>query len=140
MNFIRKIFLKLAERLGLSLQPKPVSVDDYSRVDEITLTATVANTVATLTLQDSDITIEGDSARAKYMQDFLDYYTGDLLDVAAEVALGTGDCIVKPHTDGKRLGVDIIKNSDFVVCESIGNDILACTAGWRRRRTILGSV
>ena len=76
-------------------------------------------------LQDSDITIEGDSARAWYMQEFLDYYTGGLLDVAAEVALGTEDCIVKPYTDGKRLGVDIIKNNDFVVCESIGNDILA---------------
>ena len=111
MNFIRKIFLKLAERLGLSLQPKPVSVDDYSDTTGISLTAVISNKLSTLTLQDSDITIEGDSARARYMQEFLDYYTGDLLDVAAEVALGTGDCIVKPHTDGKRLGVDIIKNS-----------------------------
>lgn len=126
MNFIRKIFLKLAERLGLSLQPKPVTADDYSDTAGISLTAVISNKLSTLTLQDSDITIEGDSARARYMQEFLDYYTGDLMDVAAEVALGTGDCIVKPYTDGKRLGVDIIKNSDFVVCESIGNDILAC--------------
>lgn len=126
MNFIRKIFLKLAERLGLSLQPKPVSVDDYSDTTGISLTAVISNKLSTLTLQDSDITIEGDSARARYMQEFLDYYTGDRLDMAAEVALGTGDCIVKPYTDGKRLGVDIIKNKDFVVCESIGNDILAC--------------
>ena len=126
MNFIRKIFLKLAERLGLSPQPKPVTADDYSDTTNISLTAVISNKLSTLTLQDSDITIEGDSARARYMQEFLDYYTGDLLDVAAEVALGTGDCIVKPYTDGKRLGVNIIKNSDFVVCESIGNDILAC--------------
>lgn len=126
MNFIRRIFLKLAEKLGLSLQPKPDVADDYSDVVNISLTATIANSLATLTMQDSDITIEGDSARARYMQDFLDYYTGSLMDVAAEVALGTGDCIVKPYTDGKRLGVDIVKNKDFVVCESIGNDILAC--------------
>lgn len=126
MNFIRKIFLKLAEKLGLSLQPKPVMTDDYSDTVNISLTAVIAGKLATLTLQDSDITIEGDSARARYMQKFLDYYTGDRMDVAAEVALGTGDCIVKPYTDGKRLGVDIVKNKDFVVCESIGNDILAC--------------
>lgn len=126
MNFIRKIFLKLAEKLGLSLQPKPAMVDDYSDTVNISLTAVIAGKLATLTLQDSDITIEGDSARARYMQKFLDYYTGDRMDVAAEVALGTGDCIVKPYTDGKRLGVDIVKNKDFVVCESIGNDILAC--------------
>lgn len=126
LNFIRKIFLKLAEKLGLSLQPKPAMVDDYSDTVNISLTAVIAGKLATLTLQDSDITIEGDSARARYMQKFLDYYTGDRMDVAAEVALGTGDCIVKPYTDGERLGVDIIKNDDFVVCESIGNDILSC--------------
>lgn len=126
MNFIRRIFLKLAGKLGLSLQPKPDVADDYSDTSNISLTAVIANKLATLTMQDSDITIEGDSTRARYMQDFLDYYTGDLMDVAAEVALGTGDCIIKPYTDGRRLGVDIIKNKDFVVCESIGNDILGC--------------
>lgn len=126
MNFIRRIFLKLAEKLGLSLQPKPDAEDDYSDTVNISLTATIANSLATLTMQDSDITIEGDSARARYMQKFLDYYTRDLMDVAAEVALGTGDCLIKPYTDGQRLGVDIIKNKDFVVCESIGNDILGC--------------
>lgn len=126
MNFIRKIFLKLAKKLGLSFQPKPLEADDYSDTVNISLTAVIANKLSTLTLQDSDITIEGDSARARYMQEFLDYYTGNLMDVAAEVALGTGDCIIKPYTDGRRMGVDIIKNKDFVVCESIGNDILSC--------------
>ena len=126
MNFIRRIFLKLAEKLGLSLQPKPDVADDYSDTANISLTAVIAQKLATLTMQDSDITIEGDSARARYMQDFLDYYTGGMMDVAAEVALGTGDCIIKPYTDGRRIGVDIIKNKDFVVCESIGNDILGC--------------
>ena len=92
----------------------------------ISVTAVIANKVATLAMQDSTITIEGESARAKFLQGFLDYYLGDRMDVAAEVALGTGDCIVKPYTDGKRLGVDIVKNGDFAVCESIGNDILSC--------------
>lgn len=126
MNFIQKIFLGLAKKMGLSLQAKPDTTDDYSDTTSISLTPTIANSLATLTMQDSDIAIEGDSARARYMQKFLDYYTGDRMDTAAEVALGTGDCIVKPYTDGNRLGVDIIKNSDFVVCESIGNDILSC--------------
>ena len=75
----------------------------------ISVTAVIANKVATLAMQDSTITIEGESARAKFLQGFLDYYLGDRMDVAAEVALGTGDCIVKPYTDGKRLGVDIVK-------------------------------
>lgn len=126
MGLVKRLFLKIAERLGLSLQPKPVERDDYSDTSSISLTAVIANKLATLTLQDSGITIEGESARARFMQEFLDYFLGERIDAAAEVALGTGDCIVKPYTDGRRIGVDIIKNRDFVVCESIGNDILAC--------------
>lgn len=125
-GFIKNIVLYLAKKMGLELQDKPLYRDDYSDMSSISLTAVIANKVATLTMQDSTITIEGESARAKFLQDFLDYYMGDRMDVAAEVALGTGDCIIKPYTDGKRLGVDIIKNRDFVVCESIGNDILSC--------------
>ncbi len=132
MTLFQNIIVKLAERFGLQLQTKPPAVDDYSEVfnkdrsAKISLTAVIAGKLATLSMQDSDITIEGESARARFMQTFLDYYLGDRMDVAAEVALGTGDCIVLPYTDGKRIGVDIIKNSDFVVCESIGNDILSC--------------
>lgn len=126
MNIFRRIIVKIAERLGLSLQPKPVVEDDYSDTTNISITAVIANKLATLTLQDSSITIEGDSARARFMQEFLDYYVGDRIDVAAEVSLGTGDCIIKPYTDGRRIGVDIVKNKDFVVCESVGNDILSC--------------
>lgn len=137
MNRFQSIIVKIAERFGLQLQIKPLAVDDYSlppaigrdengNVVDISLTPMVSRKLATIAMQDSDITIEGESARARYMQQFLDYYLGDRMDVAAEVALGTGDCIIKPYTDGIRLGVDIIKNSDFVVCESIGNDILSC--------------
>ncbi len=137
MNLFQSIIVKIAERFGLQLQDKPLSLDDYTlrpgdaidskgNVTNISLTAVIAGKLATLSLQDSDITIEGISARARFMQSFLDYYLGGQMDIAAEVALGTGDCIVLPYTDGKRLGVDIIKNSDFVVCESIGNDILSC--------------
>lgn len=137
MNLFQSIIVKIAERFGLQLQDKPLSLDDYTlrpgdaidkrgNVTNISLTAVIAGKLATLSLQDSDITIEGISARARFMQSFLDYYLGGQMDIAAEVALGTGDCIILPYTDGKRLGVDIIKNSDFVVCESIGNDILSC--------------
>lgn len=137
MNLFQSIIVKIAERFGLQLQDKPLSLDDYTlrpgdaidkrgNVTNISLTAVIAGKLATLSLQDSDITIEGISARARFMQSFLDYYLGGQMDIAAEVALGTGDCIILPYTDGKRLGVDIIKNSDFVVCKSIGNDILSC--------------
>ena len=125
-GFFKQVFLYLAKKMGLELQEKTPYYDDYSRTDQISLTAVIANKVATLAMQDSTISIEGAGARATWMQDFLNYYLGDRMDVAAEVALGTGDCIVKPYTDGRHIGVDIVKNGDFAVCESIGNDILSC--------------
>lgn len=125
-SFVKNILLYLAQKVGLELQDKPVYRDDYSDMKNISVTAVIANKVSTLAMQDSTITIEGASARAKFIQGFLDYYLGDRMDVAAEVALGTGDCIIKPYTDGKRIGVDIVKNGDFAVCESIGNEILSC--------------
>lgn len=99
---------------------------DYSRPGAISLTAVIAGKLATLAMQDSSITIEGESARARFLQKFLDDYLGGRMDVAAEVALGTGDCLVKPYTDGVRFGVDLIPNRDFAVCESIGNEIRSC--------------
>lgn len=138
MNFIKTILLYIAKKAGLELQDKPVFDDDYSR--PVSLTAVIAGKLATLAMQDSTVTIDGSGARAEWMQGFLDYYMGDRMDVAAEVALGTGDALVKPYTDGKRIGVDIIRNGDFVVCESIGNDILSCIVKTGEIRTDNGDV
>lgn len=140
MSPFQRIVIKIAERMGLVLQKKPPAADDYSNVTDISLTAVIAGELATLAMQDSDVTIEGDSARARYMQEFLDGYLGGRMDVAAEVALGTGDCLIKPYTDGRRLGVDIIGNKDFAVCESIGNDILSCIMKVGEIREDLGTV
>lgn len=126
MSWIQTIFMNIARRLGLELQRKPPVIDDYSDTSRLSLTAVIANRVSTLTMQDSVADIVGESARAKYMEDFLMQYRGHKMDVAAEVALGTGDCLVKPYTDGKRIGVDIIKNRDFVICESIEDFIKSC--------------
>lgn len=140
MSVMRSILLYLAKKMGLELQDKPPQKDDYSSMDAISLTAVIANKVATLAMQDSNIAIEGDSARAALIQEFLDYYLGDRMDVAAEVALGTGDCLIKPYTDGRRFGVDLIKNGDFVVCESIGNSIISCIIKSGEYRTEHGAV
>ena len=87
-GFVKNILLYLAQKVGLELQDKPIYRDDYSDMGNISVTAVIANKVATLAMQDSTITIEGESARAKFLQGFLDYYLGDRMDVAAEVAPG----------------------------------------------------
>ena len=125
MNFLKTIFLKIASRLGLELQRKNLSADDYSNLG-VNLTATIANRVATLTMIDSGANVEGNNARAKYLDEFLQDYIADRMGVAAEVSLGTGDCLIKPYTDGVRIGLDIIKNNNFTVCDSIGNFVKSC--------------
>lgn len=123
MNFIQQIFLKLANLFGLELQPKNIAQDDYSKSEGLPITATIANKLSTLALMDSSVKIIGDSENATYLDELLRDYLMERINVACEVSLGTGDCLLKPYTDGYRIGVDIIKNNDFVVCESIGNFI-----------------
>lgn len=119
---IRDIFQRIADRFGLTTQKKSADCN-YHKTDGINLTAAVANRITTLTMLDSDIAIIGDNARAQFMAEFLAEYVSDRMSVAAETALGTGDCLIKPWTDGERIGVDIVSNEDFRVCESIGNYI-----------------
>lgn len=122
MGVFTGIFKKIAAKAGLSLQDKNVDCD-YGNSDDINLTAVIANRVATITMLDSDITVEGDSARAIFLREFVEDFAGDRMHAAAEVSLGTGDCLVKPWTDGEHIGVDIIDNNNFRVCESVGNYI-----------------
>lgn len=129
MTYIQTIITNIAKRFGLELQSiQPDTGKPWSDTTGINLKAIVADKVNTLTFQDSKIRIIGESERAKWLREFLEDYADERIPVAGNVALGTGDGILKPYTDGKRYGLDIIggDNGDFRVCESIGNDILAC--------------
>ncbi len=93
----------------------------YAQHDDINLTATIANRVATITMLDSVVSITGDSARAAFIKEFMDDYQQEKMGVGAEVALGTGDCLLKPWTDGQHIGVDIIENNNFRIIECVGD-------------------
>lgn len=118
MTFFQNIVLSLAKRLGLKLMVAPSKEpSDYIVTTDISITAAIANSVATLTMMDSTIAIKGSSARAAYLDNLFKDVIIDKLDVAAEVALGTGDCLLKPYTDGTRIGIDIIRNGNFYICD-----------------------
>lgn len=126
MSIVKQLFLVLAKRFGLELQEKPIYYDDYREVNKISLTAVIANRVSTLSMLDSGIDVTGESARARYIDNFVQRFKNEQMAVGAEVSLGTGDCLLKPYTDGKRIGIDIIPNDRFVICESIGSFIKSC--------------
>ena len=121
MGLFSDLFIRIAEKMGLRIQYKETpSSEDYKETDKINLTAAISNRLTTLTMLDSDVYIDGESERAEYLRNFLDDYVSIQMPVAAEVALGTGDCLLKPYTDGERVGVSIIPNDDFRICDSIG--------------------
>lgn len=126
MNILQTIVLKIARGLGLSLTKKTIDNVGYDDIYDISLTAAIANRVSTLTLMDTSLSIKGDSVRAAYLDELYKDTLIDKIDTACEVALGTGDVLIKPYSDGFRIGIDIIKNDDFYICESIGNHIKAC--------------
>lgn len=118
-SMIEGIILKIANRLGLELQKKKDLKIKYSDKG-INPTAIGSNVVTNIAIDDSDIQVVGDSARAQAIQDLLYYYVDNILSVAAEVALGTGDCLIRPYTDGDDIGFNVIGSDDFLITSSIG--------------------
>ena len=119
---VKNIFLKIAKKIGLELQEKSDSQFSFA-ASGLNPTAIGAAVVANIAVDDSDIIIDGQSNRADALRKMAEYFADDILFPAAEVSLGTGDCIVRPYTDGKYIGLNIIGNSDFAVVESIGTHI-----------------
>lgn len=117
---IEGIILKIANRLGLELQKKKDSKIKYSEKG-INPTAIGANVITNIAIDDSNIQIIGDSERAKALQELLNYYVDNMLEVAAEVSLGTGDSLIRPYTDGKNIGFNVIGSDDFLITASIGD-------------------
>ena len=123
MSIIKSIITKIANMFGLSVIQTDKSESDYSNTDYISITAAIANRLSTLTMMDSTISIKGSSERAKYLNDFVKGTLIDRLDVAVDVSLGTGDCLIKPYCDDERIGLDIVSNNNFYITETSGDFI-----------------
>lgn len=113
---LKTAFIYIANKLGLKLQDK----SNKSCFNGLDFTAIGAGVIANIAIDDSDIIIEGENARAKAISDIRDYFQNEIETAAAEVALATGDCLVRPYSDGENIGLNIVGGNDFIVTESIG--------------------
>lgn len=110
---------------------KPVSKterelsSDFDEIDKISVTATIAERLTTLATVDSSIEVVGENKRAQFLNTFVKWIFNNKLASIGQICLGTGDCIVKPNTNGKRIGIDIIQNRDFVIVEIIGDFLIS---------------
>lgn len=125
-NVVKSIFMYVAKKFGLDLQDKPDQDTDFYDTINLSITATMADRLSTLTLMDSSCDVKGDSARAKYLQDFSNQMWNTRLKPGCVLSLGSGDVLLKPNTDGYKFSVDLISNKNFSVTESIGNFIYGC--------------
>lgn len=123
MSILQDIFIKVARKLGLTLQPKTENRSDYNVISDVSLTAILADRLSTLTLMDSSIQVQGNNKRAECLNDVCETLWAEHIKTACMFAIGTGDCLIKPNTDGKRIGIDIIGNSEFSITEYIGGYI-----------------
>ena len=91
----------------------------------ISVTATLAESLTTLATVDSAVEIVGDSKRAKYIDTYMRWVINKKLSAIGQICLGTGDCLARPNVRGKRLGIDVITNKDFIIVDCVGDFLLS---------------
>ncbi len=116
---VKNIFLKIAAKLQLELIDKTETEISFT-ARGLNPTAIGAGVIANIAIDDSDVIIESNNARADAVRKIKDYYTDEIQTPVAEVSLGTGDAIVRPYTDGTHIGLNIIGNDNFIITECIG--------------------
>lgn len=121
MGLFSEFFNKIADKLGLTIKKKLIQQTEVET--SLPLTRMIANKVSTLALLDSQINIMGETDRASFLDNLFKTHIVSRVQSASEISLATGDCLLKPYTDGKHIGVDIIPNNDFVIVDNVGEFI-----------------
>lgn len=126
-NFLQAVIDWFKKRFELQVESKTdiEVVSDFDDIREISVTSALSERISTLTLADSSLSIIGENQRARFIDDFAQKFITDRLPAIAQITLGTGDCIAKPNTDGKRFGIDLIENKNFRIVQSVGDFIYA---------------
>lgn len=122
-DFLTAIFLKVAEKMGFTLQPKKYDTSDFFEVYDLSITSAISDRLSTITLTDSNLSVNGTNERAYFLNDFAERFWNTRIKSACVAALGTGDCLLKPNIVDDKIAVDIISNNNFCVTENIGDYI-----------------
>ena len=127
MSFINNIISWFKSTFGITPEKKSEreSDSDFDIVDDLSITATLAERITVLATVDSTVEVVGDNMRANYLNKYMQWIVNTKLAAISEICLGTGDCLARPNTNGNRIGIDIIQNKDFIIVESIGDFLLS---------------
>ena len=127
MGFVNNIISWFKSTFGITPEKKSEreSDSDFEVVDDLSITAALAERITVLATVDSTVEVVGDNMRADYLNKYMQWIVNTKLAAISEICLGTGDCLARPNTNGSRIGIDIIQNKDFIIVESIGDFLLS---------------
>ena len=125
---IKSIILRLFGRKPTQTDKQIEEQNDWARKYEsaegINLTAIIAGKLATLSVTDAVLAVEGETKRAEVLQDILNKNVLDRTRKIVSLALGKGGVVLVPYSaDGKRLLVDIVPQNCFFIGQSLGDEI-----------------
>lgn len=123
MNLISTVIEWFKSTFNIKTVDKPLKEisSDFHDVDRISIAAALAERLTTLAIADSSIEVLGNNKRTQYLNQLMEWIVNTKLAVIGQICLGTGDCLVKPNTDGNRIGLDIIENKDFYIVDRTGD-------------------
>ena len=127
MEFINKIISWFKTTFGVTPEKKTEreTDSDFDTVDDLSITATLAERITVLATVDSTVEVVGDNMRANYLDKYMQWVVNTKLAAISEICLGTGDCLARPNTNGNRIGLDIIQNKEFIIVENIGDFLIS---------------
>ena len=120
-NIFTDVFDKIMAKLGFTRTTKTETETDFYEVNDISLTSVMVDSIATMCLADSSVSVDGTSTRAKVIGEIAKNVFFRRGKATLATALGTGDALIVPVTNGKRYAIDIIENRDFYVLDSLGD-------------------
>lgn len=129
MGFITDIFNRLAEKQGKTIQDDEQlqRFRDYQKKGRsYSVEDEISEALAGLTMMLSTMPVSGDSERARWLDSISDdFYQTKAVKVLTAAFTG-GDCIVVPSWNGRSVQNLIIGTDDFVVLDTIGEEITSC--------------
>lgn len=126
MEVLNNIIEWFKSHFGIKPVEKTIAeIDSDYDSKGISVTATLSESLTTLATVDSSVDIVGDNKRAKYIDTYMRWVINKKLSSIGQICLGTGDCLARPNVRGKRLGIDIISNKDFIIVDCVGDFLLS---------------
>ena len=127
MGFMNDIINWFKGNFGIVPEKKSYTEtdSDFDKVDDLSITATLAERITVLATVDSTVEVVGNNQRAAFLNKYMKWIINSKLAAISEICLGTGDCLARPNTNGSRIGLDIIQNKDFRIVDSVGDFLIS---------------